>query len=201
MRWSICFFSSKYRALASLRSNSRRADNECTWPGHAATWLNAMARSEVQFRHPWRSHIKRSFHTSSTTTNSPIPRRSTRHYTILMSSPLDLYEPLDIIGNGSFGIIRKVRRKSDGMVGASSLGSVMRVRHAHCLYAFLIGVCAERVELWENDGEGSQADCGRSVRLLFPGWYLWRYHCNSLLLFPQKHIERSSPWEYCSIQW
>ncbi|KAH8119449.1 Pkinase-domain-containing protein [Phellopilus nigrolimitatus] len=34
------------------------------------------------------------------------------------ASPLDLYEPLDIIGNGSFGIIRKVRRKSDGQVMA-----------------------------------------------------------------------------------
>ncbi|EJD03227.1 Pkinase-domain-containing protein [Fomitiporia mediterranea MF3/22] len=32
------------------------------------------------------------------------------------SSPLDLYEPLEIIGNGSFGIIRKVRRKSDGEI-------------------------------------------------------------------------------------
>lgn len=35
-----------------------------------------------------------------------------------MSSPLSLYEPLDIIGNGSFGIIRKVRRKADGVVFA-----------------------------------------------------------------------------------
>lgn len=33
-----------------------------------------------------------------------------------MSSFLELYEPLDIIGNGSFGIIRKVRRKSDGQI-------------------------------------------------------------------------------------
>ncbi|KAG2145022.1 kinase-like domain-containing protein [Suillus cothurnatus] len=33
-----------------------------------------------------------------------------------MSNFLELYEPLDIIGNGSFGIIRKVRRKSDGQV-------------------------------------------------------------------------------------
>lgn len=33
-----------------------------------------------------------------------------------MPAFLDSYEPLDIIGNGSFGIIRKVRRKSDGMV-------------------------------------------------------------------------------------
>jgi hypothetical protein len=36
--------------------------------------------------------------------------------TDMSSSPLSLYEPLDIIGNGSFGIIRKVRRKSDGLV-------------------------------------------------------------------------------------
>ncbi|KXN85884.1 G2-specific protein kinase nim-1 [Leucoagaricus sp. SymC.cos] len=35
-----------------------------------------------------------------------------------MTSFLDQYEPLDIIGNGSFGIIRKVRRKADGMVFA-----------------------------------------------------------------------------------
>ncbi|RPD59747.1 kinase-like protein [Lentinus tigrinus ALCF2SS1-7] len=33
-----------------------------------------------------------------------------------MASPLDLYESLDVIGNGSFGIIRKVRRKTDGVV-------------------------------------------------------------------------------------
>jgi serine/threonine protein kinase len=28
----------------------------------------------------------------------------------------DLYEPIDVIGNGSFGIIRKVRRKQDGVI-------------------------------------------------------------------------------------
>ena len=33
-----------------------------------------------------------------------------------MSTLLDLHEPLDVIGNGSFGIIRKVKRKSDGLV-------------------------------------------------------------------------------------
>ncbi|KAI0044449.1 kinase-like protein [Auriscalpium vulgare] len=33
-----------------------------------------------------------------------------------MASFLDLYEPLDVIGNGCFGIIRKVRRKSDGVI-------------------------------------------------------------------------------------
>jgi hypothetical protein len=36
-----------------------------------------------------------------------------------MTSPfLDNYEPLDVIGNGSFGIIRKVRRRTDGSVRA-----------------------------------------------------------------------------------
>ncbi|KAI0743641.1 kinase-like domain-containing protein [Daedaleopsis nitida] len=35
-----------------------------------------------------------------------------------MASPLELYEPLDVIGNGSFGIIRKVRRRSDGIIFA-----------------------------------------------------------------------------------
>ncbi|KAI6144136.1 kinase-like domain-containing protein [Pisolithus tinctorius] len=35
-----------------------------------------------------------------------------------MSNFLELYEPLDIIGNGSFGIIRKVRRKTDGTIFA-----------------------------------------------------------------------------------
>ena len=35
-----------------------------------------------------------------------------------MAAFLDQYEPLDVIGNGSFGIIRKVRRKADGVVFA-----------------------------------------------------------------------------------
>lgn len=46
---------------------------------------------------------------SSTVTSSPRTDPA-------MASPLDLYEPLDIVGNGSFGIIRKVRRKADGLV-------------------------------------------------------------------------------------
>ena len=38
-----------------------------------------------------------------------------------MVSPfIDNYEPLDVIGNGSSGIIRKVRRKTDGLVRAIS---------------------------------------------------------------------------------
>ena len=36
------------------------------------------------------------------------------------STSLDLYEPLDTIGNGSFGIIRKVPRKTDGVVRLTS---------------------------------------------------------------------------------
>lgn len=35
-----------------------------------------------------------------------------------MSSVIDDYDPLEIIGNGSFGVIRKVRRRSDGMLFA-----------------------------------------------------------------------------------
>lgn len=35
-----------------------------------------------------------------------------------MSSVIDDYEPLEVIGNGSFGVIRKVRRRSDGMLFA-----------------------------------------------------------------------------------
>ena len=48
----------------------------------------------------------------STTTKSP----SLYTVSLAMASALLLYEPLDVIGNGSFGIIRKVRRKSDGVV-------------------------------------------------------------------------------------
>jgi len=36
----------------------------------------------------------------------------------MTSAFLDSYEPLDVIGTGSFGIIRKVRRKTDGLVRA-----------------------------------------------------------------------------------
>ncbi|KAH7108091.1 kinase-like protein [Auriculariales sp. MPI-PUGE-AT-0066] len=32
------------------------------------------------------------------------------------ANPLDLYEPLEVIGTGSFGTIRKVRRQSDGVI-------------------------------------------------------------------------------------
>lgn len=51
----------------------------------------------------------------------------------MSSSPipfLDSYESLDVIGNGSFGIIRKVRRKSDGLVSVpvpfACYGSIKR---------------------------------------------------------------------------
>ena len=47
-----------------------------------------------------------------------------------MASPLDLYDPLDIVGNGSFGIIRKVRRKADGLVSfvLSTIPHIVRRR-------------------------------------------------------------------------
>jgi hypothetical protein len=31
---------------------------------------------------------------------------------------LEQFESIDVIGNGSFGVVRKVRRKTDGMVSA-----------------------------------------------------------------------------------
>ena len=44
----------------------------------------------------------------------------------LMSSVwLDLFDSLDIIGNGSFGIIRKVRRRTDGMVSYRATDSAV----------------------------------------------------------------------------
>jgi len=39
-------------------------------------------------------------------------------FTIMTSLLLDNYESLDVIGNESFGIIRKVRRKTNGLVCA-----------------------------------------------------------------------------------
>ena len=48
---------------------------------------------------------------------SHFPRiRSCCVFTAMTSAFRDNYEPLDVIGNGSFGIIRKVRRKTDGLV-------------------------------------------------------------------------------------
>ena len=43
--------------------------------------------------------------------------RAVFHTTMSSSAFLDQYEPLDVIGNyGSFEIIRKVRRKTDGVM-------------------------------------------------------------------------------------
>jgi len=54
---------------------------------------------------------------------------------------LDNYEPLDVIGNGSFGIIRKVRRKSDGLV-RQQLAVLIRT----FIEGFETDFCAQRVE-------------------------------------------------------
>lgn len=40
--------------------------------------------------------------------------------------PLEQYDSLEVIGNGSFGIIRKVRRKSDGVVSGHIVASHKR---------------------------------------------------------------------------
>lgn len=50
------------------------------------------------------------------------------------SSFLDNYEPLDVIGNGSFGIIRKVKRKQDGVV-SSPLVEILRPFNASQILA------------------------------------------------------------------
>lgn len=56
-----------------------------------------------------------------------------------MSSFLTQYEPLDLIGTGSFGIIRKVRRKSDGVVSRTCCTSLayvsLNVCVAYCRYS------------------------------------------------------------------
>jgi hypothetical protein len=50
-------------------------------------------------------------------------------YTMSSAAFLDQYEPLDIIGNGSFGIIRKVRRKTDGLVRLAKCQKLL-LRHS-----------------------------------------------------------------------
>jgi hypothetical protein len=60
-----------------------------------------------------------------------------------MTSPfLDNYEPLDVIGNGSFGIIRKVRRKTDGLVCATGGTFVFADSRL-----FLVDIRAQRTQL------------------------------------------------------
>ena len=67
-----------------------------------------------------------------------------------MSNFLNLYEPLDIIGTGSFGIIRKVRRKSDGMVSV-----VFAVVLLFCLITtFVPDIRAQGAQIRANVGEG-----------------------------------------------
>ena len=78
------------------------------------------------------------------------------------ASHLDLYDPLEVIGNGSFGIIRKVRRKADGVVSISCLNHVTRRN----INLNLIDTREERVELRKDVRKGSEADCGGSVRFL-----------------------------------
>ena len=43
---------------------------------------------------------------------------------------LDAYEPLEVIGNGTFGIIRKVRRRTDGALFARKERRALRP----CMY-------------------------------------------------------------------
>jgi hypothetical protein len=54
--------------------------------------------------------------------------------------PLEQYESLEVIGNGSFGIIRKVRRKSDGVVSFI----LLHVAHRSTLSMILVGIGTKR---------------------------------------------------------
>lgn len=48
---------------------------------------------------------------------------------------LDAYDALDIIGNGSFGIIRKVLRKEDGLVRSRAFSWNIKAKHGFlCRY-------------------------------------------------------------------
>ena len=78
----------------------------------------------ASLRHfPIRFQILLSAHPSLTLSSS-FSSCSTSSLSIMSSgTPLELYEPLDIIGNGSFGVIRKVRRKADGVVSFCSIFS------------------------------------------------------------------------------
>jgi hypothetical protein len=64
----------------------------------------------------------------------------------MSSTFLDQYEPLDIIGNGSFGIIRKVRRKTDGVVRLAKPDGL----HRH-LFQLLIDFRTKGVEFREDE--------------------------------------------------
>lgn len=70
-----------------------------------------------------------------------------------VANHLDEYEPLDIIGNGSFGIIRKVRRKADGEV--RSITKVRGPQITDCLP----DSCKKRAQFRAYVGKGQEADC------------------------------------------
>ena len=63
-----------------------------------------------------------------------------------MNNFLELYEPLDIIGNGSFGVIRKVRRKSDGQVSADDHSYT--ITDLTCLW---VDACTKGAQLREDE--------------------------------------------------
>ena len=48
---------------------------------------------------------------------------------------LESYDSLDIIGRGSFGVIRKVRRKSDGLVSPFHQAALHRSDRATQIFA------------------------------------------------------------------
>lgn len=74
---------------------------------------------------------------------------------------MDLYEPLEVIGNGSFGIIRKVRRKSDGEVRVVESDSVVVIAGTDGLTKRIwIDTRKEGTQIRADVRKGSEADRG-----------------------------------------
>ena len=71
----------------------------------------------------------------------------------MTSSVLDKYEPLHVIGNSIGGVIRKVQRKTDGLVRA-----YFRVLR------FTGDIRAQGTQLGEDEQARYKANCSRNVR-------------------------------------
>ena len=81
-----------------------------------------------------------------------------------MSTLLALYEPLDVIGNGSFGIIRKVKRKSDGVVSPNKFTNLSLPSSRDS--SANLDIRQEGTVLRTHVGPRQEANCRRSVSAL-----------------------------------
>ena len=89
-------------------------------------------------------------------------------YISMEEAEKDEYELLEAIGSGSFGVIRKVRRKADGRVNTNKYSkkrqtcSFIRTGQANKYHVTLIDLGAERNRLSQNEHTGKGATGGRS---------------------------------------